>query len=116
VKDGVGRVSLREYVLVLPVFGNRPSFADLGQKDMGIERQLCFRNHRRPLSEAGVRQERIIFWIPVFGYWEETRGSDPAVSISACRLTCPLQPVQTRCYAGRQREARAYITPGKLRE
>ena len=74
IKDGVCRVTLREYLLVLPVVGNRPSVADLGQKDMGIERQFCFRYHRRPLSEARVRQERIIFGIPVFRYWEETRG------------------------------------------
>jgi hypothetical protein len=58
-------------ILPLPVVDKRPSFLasflpdlasflpDLGQK---IERPFCFRFHRRPLPEAGVRQPRIIIF------------------------------------------------------
>ena len=37
--DVVGRIALREHLLVLPVVGNRVSCADLGEKDLWIERQ-----------------------------------------------------------------------------
>jgi hypothetical protein len=40
VEDGVGRIALRENPLVLLVFRQSPSFADLGQKHLGNEGRL----------------------------------------------------------------------------
>ena len=48
VENGIRGIALPEHDLILPIIGNGSSAIYLGEKHLGIERQLCFAFHSRP--------------------------------------------------------------------